>query len=47
MTVALEPGVALPGVLAVSDIKALPTWPVGLRLVIDRQPIVRVRVERV
>jgi len=46
VTVELEGGVALPGVPTVSDVKALPTWPHGLRLVVDRGPPLLVRLER-
>jgi hypothetical protein len=46
LPVELEAGLVLPGVPTVSDVKGLPTWPVGLRLVVDRKPPLFVRVER-
>jgi len=39
--------VALPGVPTVADVRALPVWPAGLRLVVERQPVVVLRVERI
>ena len=43
----LDSGVALPGVPTVADVRALPVWPAGLRLVVERQPVVVLRVERI
>ena len=43
----LERGVTLPGMPTVADVQALPTWPAGLRLVVEGQPVVVVRVERI
>jgi hypothetical protein len=48
VTVELGPGVALPSVSTVADVRALPAWPPELRIVLDdeRQPVVVVRIER-
>jgi hypothetical protein len=44
--VELGPGVALPGVLTVADIRALPAWPFGLCIVVEREPVIAVRIEK-
>ncbi len=43
--VTLTPGVRLPDVRTVGDLRALPAWPKGYRLVVKRHPFIKVRVE--
>ena len=42
----LGPGVALPGVHTAADVRALPAWPFGLWIVVEREPVIAVRVEQ-
>ena len=44
--VELGRGVMLPGMPMVADIRAMTTWPKGLGLVVERQPVPVVRIER-
>jgi hypothetical protein len=46
LNVELGPGVALPGVHTVADVRALPAWPLGLWIVVERHPIIAVRIEQ-
>jgi hypothetical protein len=43
--VTLGPGVLLPDVRTVVDLRALQAWSKGYRLVVERHPVVDVRVE--
>ena len=40
-------GAELPGVCTVDDLRALPTWLSGMRLLVDREPPGLVRIERI
>jgi hypothetical protein len=43
--VTLGPGVLLPDVRTVRDLRALRAWSKGYRLVVERHPLIEVRVE--
>jgi hypothetical protein len=47
VAVEFERGAALPGVRTVADLRLLPTWLRGMRLLVDREPPGFVRVERI
>ena len=40
-------GATLPGVCTVADLRLLPTWVRGMRLLVDREPPGLVRIERI